>query len=380
MRIADGDVGLVSRALITGSNCVDVPRFVGAHRASASQAVVRLKPLAMAVLTRHSLSMTSRCLLPLFLALLPVAASAQAIDTELEPLALMRQYDALDTLTRARLARDPQDEAALWYLAEQASDDPNTRAVLLPLVRNCARERPLSSRCEHAMGLLVGADVQADGGFAALTRIGEVREHFERAVALAPANYAMRRDLQALYLEVPALLGGSNRKARSQVQAFAALDPERGHLMEAEMAIAEKAFTVAERELVQVHPAANSSLERDVESVQIDFGSALIDAKQATRAQVWFYGITARDGRSPEAFVGLARALVATGQPVAAARALEHAMKLNSRLSIQHLLASTYEAAGQQEKAMDAYRRVLQHPAEHAYANLARERLAVLQR
>ena len=334
----------------------------------------------MVFLARHSPSMTPRCLLPLFLALLPVAASAQAIDAELEPLAVMRQYDALDALTRTRLARDPQDEAALWYLAEQASDDPNTRAMLLPLVRNCARDHPLSSRCEHAMGLLVGAEIQADGGFAALTRIGEVREHFERAVALAPANYAMRRDLQAFYLEVPALLGGSNRKARAQAQAFAAIDPERGHLLEAEIAIAEKAFAVAERELAQVHPTVNSALERDDESVQIDFGSALIDAKQAARAQAWLESITTHDGRSPEAFVGLARALVATGQPAAAARALEHALKLNPHLPVQHLLASTCEAAGQQDEAVHAYRRVLQEPTEHAYADHARERLAALQR
>ena len=333
----------------------------------------------MASLERHSSSMTPRCLFPLLLALLPVAASAQATDTDLEPLALTRQYDALDALARKRLARNPQDEAALWYLAEQASDDPDTRATLLPLVRNCARDHPLSSRCEHAMGLLVGAEIQADGGFAALTRIGEVHTHFERAVALAPANYAMRRDLQAFYLEVPALMGGSSRKARAQAQAVAAFDPERGHLMQAEMAIAEKAFDVAERELVQVHPTADSALERDDEAVEVDFGSALLDAAQAARAQSWFERMVGGDVRSPEALVGLGRALIATGQPAAAARSFERALQLNPHLPIQHLLASTCEAAGQQDKAADAYRLVLRRAAEHAYADHARARLAALQ-
>lgn len=54
------------------------------------------------------------------------------------------------------------------------------------------------------------------GGLSVMRRISEVREPFERAVALAPQDYAMRRDLRGFYRDVPALLGGSDRKAREQ--------------------------------------------------------------------------------------------------------------------------------------------------------------------
>ena len=324
--------------------------------------------------------MTSRILLPAICVLFCTSVAAQVDDADLKSLALSRQYEALEKLARQRLARDPDDENSLWYLAEQSSDDPDIRATLLPSARHCAKHRPQAARCESALGLLIGAEIEADGGFSALLRIGEVRVHFERAVALAPEDYAMRRDLQGFYIEVPGFMGGSHRKAAEQADAVARVDAQRGHLMKAELAIGDKSFDAAERELLEVRPYDDLSLERDEEAVQVDLGSAFLDAGLPARAQAWFERLVAHDSTSADAFAGLGRALLATSQPTAAAQAFENAVKLNPRLHIQHLLASAYEAAGQHGQAIDAYRLVLGAPAEHAYADHARERLAALQR
>jgi tetratricopeptide (TPR) repeat protein len=318
-------------------------------------------------------------LLP-FLLLAAFAAPAQATETEFQSLLLSRQPSALETLARERLARDPLDDAALWYWGQQSADDPRVRAELLPRAQACVRDRPQSARCQHLLGLLIGAELMDSGGFSAMRRIGEVREQFERAVALAPQDYAMRRDLQGFYLEVPALMGGSGRKAREQAEAFARIDAPRGVLLQAVLDISNKAFDAAEQRLAGVQPGADRQLAGDLQAVQVDLGLALLDDEAPVRARAWFERLLQQDTGSPELNVGLGRALLALKQPTAAAAAFERALQLNPKLRIHHRLAAAYEAAGQNTQAIAAYRRVLDEPASSAAADKARERLKALQR
>jgi tetratricopeptide (TPR) repeat protein len=214
----------------------------------------------------------------------------------------------------------------------------------------------------------------------ALSGIGEVREHFENAVALAPQDYAMRHDLQAFYLEVPGVLGGSNRKARAQAEAYARFDPARAVLLRAEMAISERDFDSAVSLLSDVQPGADRLLASDLQSVQVDLGLALIEADAPARARALFEQLLQKSPQSPEAYVGLGRSLAVLKQAKAAVTAFEHALQLDSSLHVQHRLAAAAEAAGDKAKAIDAWQRVLADPAEASYADKAQKRLAALQR
>jgi tetratricopeptide (TPR) repeat protein len=307
-------------------------------------------------------------------------APSRASDAEFQSLLLSRQYDALEALAREHLARDPLDEPALWYWGQQAADDPRVRAELLPRSQGCVRSKPESARCRHLSGLLIGFDMMEAGGLSALRRIGEVREHFERAVELAPQDYAMRRDLLGFYLEVPALMGGSTRKAREQAESFSRLDAPRGMLLNAALAISDQAFDTAEQRLATVQPGTDRLLARDLQAMQIDLGRALLEAGAAARARAWFERLLQQDPRAPDLHLGLARALMALKQATAAVPAFERALQLNPGLHIQHRLAEACEAAGENAKAVDAYRRVLADPAQRAHAGQARERLHALQR
>lgn len=75
--------------------------------------------------------MTSFHLLLPTLAWALAAAPCQATEAEFQSLLLSQRHGALETLARERLARDPLDEAALWYWGQQADDDPRMRAELL---------------------------------------------------------------------------------------------------------------------------------------------------------------------------------------------------------------------------------------------------------
>lgn len=324
--------------------------------------------------------MTRRHLVFSALLLAAFAAPSQAGEAELQSLVRTHQHAALETLARERLAHDPLDDAALWYWGLDAAAEPRARIELLGRAQDCVRARPQSARCQHLWGTLIAARLMEEIDLSALGRIGDIREHFENAVALAPQDYAMRHDLQAFYLEVPGVLGGSHAKARAQAEAFSRIDPARAALLRTEITIDKKDFDGAESLLAGVQPGADRLLASDLQAVQVDLGSALIEADVPVRARAWFERLLAQDPQAPELYVGLGRALSLTKQPKAAVMAFEHALQLDPDTHIQHRLAAAAEAAGDNAKAIEAWQRVLAEPAEASHADKARQRLTALQR
>ena len=324
--------------------------------------------------------MTRLHLLLSALLLSAVAAPSQAGEPELQALSLSHQHVALEALARARLARDPLDDAALWAWGLDAAGEPGLRPELLARTRACVRAKPQSARCQDLLGVLIAARLMEEIDLSALGAIGEIREHFEAAVTLAPQDYAMRHDLQAFYLEVPGVLGGSHRKAVAQAEALSRIDPPHAALLRASVEISDKAFDRAESLLAGVQQGADAGLAGDLRSVQVDFGTALIEADEPARARAWFERLLQQDPQAPELHAGLGRALLALKQAPAALGAFERALQLDPRLHLQHRVAAAAEAAGDKARAIDAWRRVLAEPAEAAHADKARDRLAALQR
>lgn len=56
----------------------------------------------------------------------------------------------------------------------------------------------------------------------------QVKEHFEKAVALDPDNLAARADLMEYYFKAPGFLGGSREKAKEQAKEIARRDIQQG--------------------------------------------------------------------------------------------------------------------------------------------------------
>jgi Tfp pilus assembly protein PilF len=75
-----------------------------------------------------------------------------------------------------------------------------------------------------------------------------VRNEFEEAVHLDPANIQARRDLAEFYFQAPWIVGGSKNGAKEQIDAISALDPVKGHLVRAEFWQEEKKPDLVEGE------------------------------------------------------------------------------------------------------------------------------------
>lgn len=180
--------------------------------------------------------------------------SLAASDAAFEALRRDGRSVDIEPLARERLARDPRDDVALWYLASVSSGKPDGRAAVIPMAERCIAERPSSAWCHSALGRLYGMEASSRGMLAGMRLAGRIKDSFEEAVRLAPAHYEMRSDLISYYLAAPAIVGGGSRKAMTNAEAFAKIDPWRGAVMVSRVLAHEGKLEAAEARLRPLVP------------------------------------------------------------------------------------------------------------------------------
>ncbi len=94
-------------------------------------------------------------------------------------------------------------------------------------------EAPGDAAAHHLLGAVYGLQAGRGSMLARMRLAGKMREHFERAVELAPDEIAYRESLLQYYAQAPALAGGGADKARAQAEAIAKRDPVRGLVAQA---------------------------------------------------------------------------------------------------------------------------------------------------
>lgn len=94
-------------------------------------------------------------------------------------------------------------------------------------------EAPGDAAAHHLLGAAYGLQASRGSMFSKMRLAGKMREHFERAVELAPDELDYRESLLQYYAQAPAVAGGGADKARAQAAEIARRDPVRGLLARA---------------------------------------------------------------------------------------------------------------------------------------------------
>ena len=172
-------------------------------------------------------------LLCLLLAAAPALASPEQADL------LLRQGDpgaaqVIEALARARPG-DPDVgvlQVRLLLLKREA-------ARALELAEQRAEATPGHAASHYWLGMAYGARIGQVGTFAKATMAPKIRAAFERAVELDPSLHDARFALMEYYLGAPAIVGGSESKAKAQAQELMRRDPPRGRFAQARLAMHE---------------------------------------------------------------------------------------------------------------------------------------------
>ncbi|MBI3715547.1 MAG: tetratricopeptide repeat protein [Betaproteobacteria bacterium] len=305
---------------------------------------------------------------------------AQSNEGEFRALLKEQKVAEAESLARERIAKNPKDDVALWFLVRTMAGDEKKREVVIPLAEQCIAALPQSARCHHALGTLFGAAAQSGGFSAALKYGSRIKEEFVKAAELDPKFFEARRDLGQFYLQAPGIAGGSVRKAIENADEFARIDANRGALMRADVHVYEKEFDQAEKVLSRVQAGSDTQLAEALTQSWAGVGFSLINEKEPAKAQKLFERLVAADMSSAFAHFGLGRAQLENKLVDAAIASFERALQLNDKLRAHYRLGIAYQTKGDKPKALAAFQQFISYQANGSAADDARSRIEVLKR
>ena len=199
--------------------------------------------------------------LPLILLLLAAATPNLAAQGTARGVQLFEAHDragARAELTAAVREND-RDARAHFYLGRLAMLENDADAA----VGHFERAVKLDERSSDYQFWYASAVAQQAGRASPLKQpilARRMKAAVERAVALDERNIDARDLLLDFYSMAPGVMGGSAEKARAQAEAIARIDPMRGHMAAARLAIQAKDSATVEREMSAAIAAAPDSL------------------------------------------------------------------------------------------------------------------------
>jgi len=304
-------------------------------------------------------------LLPLALAM--VAGTAQA-DLFKDP-----QWQAwLDAGKSADLARaaqarakaQPDDDQAAVALALAAVDE-NDGARLeaaVPALQACAEKRPQAA-CSYALGRVYGQQAMTASVFKMPGLATKTKEQFAKAVELDPQLFEARSGLTQFYLMAPGFAGGSVPKAKELAAEVQPRQPEQAKVLRAMLAMNDKDWAGAERELASAKAGDDRTVARELRGQWMRLGFEFMEQKNLPKARGIFEALQRDYPAHAAGPYGLGRVLNEMGQADEAVKSLERARTLEGaeRLPVDHRLGQALIAKGDKAGAKAALERFVQN-------------------
>ena len=304
-------------------------------------------------------------LIPLALALLAGAAQADLLkDPQWQAWLDAGRSADLARAAQARARAQPDDDQAAVALALAAVDD-NDGARLeaaVPALQACADKRP-QAICSYALGRVYGQQAMTASVFKMPGLAAKTKEQFAKAVELDPQLFEARSGLTQFYLMAPGFAGGSTAKAKELATEVQPRQPEQAKLLRALLAMNDKDWAGAERELASVKPGDDRTVARELRGNWQRLGFEFMEQKNLPKARGIFEALQRDYPAHAAGPYGLGRVLVEMGQPDEAVKALEHARALEGaeRLPIDHRLGQALIAKGDKTAAKVALERFVQN-------------------
>lgn len=304
-------------------------------------------------------------LLPLALALLAGAASADILkDPQWQAWLDAGKSTDLARAAQARAKAQPDDDQAAIALAMAAIDD-NDAARLdasLPALQACVDKRPQAA-CSYTLGRAYGQQAMTASVFKMPGLAAKTKEQFVKAVEQDPQLFEARSGLTQFYLMAPGFAGGSTAKAKELAADAQARQPEQAKLLRALLAMNDKDWAGAERELASVKPGDDHTVARELRGSWARLGFEFMDQKSLPKARGIFEALQRDYPAQAVGPYGLGRVLTEMGQPDDAVKALERARGLEGadRLPIDHRVGLALLAKGDKAGAKLALERFVQN-------------------
>ncbi|MBP6556843.1 MAG: hypothetical protein KA213_00660 [Flavobacterium sp.] len=176
----------------------------------------------------------------------PVLVFSQANFEKAEKLFLLEKWNAAKPIFETVLKETPNHLKTLEYLgdiegAEKSWDKAMTYYDKL------RKLKPTEANYHYKYGGCLGMKAKESNKFKALGMIDDIKTSFEKAIQLNANHLEARWALIELYLELPGIVGGSEKKAQKYAGELLKISPVDGYLAKGRIAEYFERYTEAER-------------------------------------------------------------------------------------------------------------------------------------
>lgn len=167
------------------------------------------------------------------------------------------KYELAKPLFESIVKENPKNLKAIEYLGDIAGHYENWDTAIY-YYEKLKKANPHEADYFYKYGGALGMKAKDSNKFKALGMIDEVRTSFERAILINPKHLEARWALIELCLQLPGIVGGSEKKAKEYAAQLASLSPVDGFLANGHIEEYFNRYQSAEKNYLKAHEIGNS--------------------------------------------------------------------------------------------------------------------------
>ena len=174
-----------------------------------------------------------------------------------EKLLLQKKYNEAEKVFKEHLKQHPNHAKTIEYLGDIAGHQKKWDAAITNY-KKLKVSYPKNANYWYKYGGALGMKAKESNKFKALGMIDEVEQAFLTAAKLDSKHIETRWALVMLYIELPALIGGSEKKAQKYADELMTLSKVDGYLAKGYIDVYFKRYAKAEINYKKAHEIGNS--------------------------------------------------------------------------------------------------------------------------
>ena len=193
----------------------------------------------------------------IFFLLISFSVFSQSTFEKAEKLYAQKKYSESEKLFSEHLKVQSNHARAIEYLGDIAGHQKDWDAAIT-YYKKLKVTSPKNANYWYKYGGALGMKAKESNKFKALGMIDEVEESFLTAAKLDTKHIETRWALVMLYIELPAMIGGSEKKAQKYADELMTLSKVDGYLAKGYIDVYFKRYAKAENHYKKAHESGNS--------------------------------------------------------------------------------------------------------------------------
>lgn len=171
----------------------------------------------------------------LLIYLIPIFVISQTDFDKAEKLYSSKNFEQSKVLFQNYLKDNPNNIKTIEYLGDIAGQNKSWDNAIY-YYNKLKQLKPTEANYHYKYGGVMGMKAKESNKFKALGMISEIKSSFEKAISLNPKHIEARAALVEFYLQLPGIVGGSEKKALLYANEIAQISAFDGYLSKGHIA------------------------------------------------------------------------------------------------------------------------------------------------